>query len=63
MADAKMYAKEERRPKNPLNKQEGNLRDGEFWVDINDSQNNKSKLKQTVNELRSEVRNVKEDNE
>ena len=45
MADAKMYAKEERRPKNPLNKQEGNLRDGEFWVDLNDSQHNKYELK------------------
>ena len=31
MADAGMSAEEERHPK------EGNLRDGEFWVDLNES--------------------------
>ena len=62
MEDARMPAEEERRPKQPLN-EEGNLRDGEFWVDINESQDNKSELKKTVNELRYELRKVKEDNE
>ena len=47
-----MYAKEERHPDQPLNNEEGNLRDGEFWVDLNDSHDNKSELKKTVNELR-----------
>ena len=54
---------EEHHPKQPLNVEEGNIRDGEFWVDLNESQDNKSELKQTVNELRSELRKVKEDNE
>ena len=39
MEDAGMSAEEERRPKQPLN-EEGNLRDGEFWVDLNESQDN-----------------------
>ena len=46
----------------PLN-EEGNIRDGEFLVDLNESQDNKSKLKRTVDELRYELRKVKEDNE
>ena len=63
MVDAEMYEKEKFLPKNLLNKQEGNLRDGEFWVDINDNRDYKSELKRTVNELISELRKVKEDNE
>ena len=62
MAGAGMSAEEERRPKQPLN-EEGNMRDGVFWVDLNESQDNKSELKNIVNELRSELRKVKEDNE
>ena len=62
MADAGMSAEEEHRPEQPLN-EEGNIRDGEFRVDLNESQDNKSKLKRTVNELRYELRKVKEDNE
>ena len=34
-----------------------------MWVDLNDSQDNKSELKWIVKELRSELRKVKEDNE
>ena len=57
-----MSAKEERHPEQPLN-EEGNLRDVEFQVDLNESQDNKSKLKRIVNELRSKIRKVKEDNQ
>ena len=62
MVDARMSTEEERRLKQPLN-EEGNLRDGEFWVDLNKSRDNKSDLKRSVNELRFELRKVKEDNE
>ena len=41
MADAKMSAEEERHPTNHLNNEEGNLRDGEIWVDLNEIQDNK----------------------
>ena len=63
MADAWIPAEEERHPENPLIKEEGNLRDGEISVDLNDSQDNKSKLKWTVKELRSELKKIKEENE
>ena len=63
MAYAGMFAKEKCRLEQPLNNEEGNLRDGEFWVDLNESKDNKSELKRTVNELRFELRKVKEDNE
>ena len=46
-----MYAEEEHHPGQPLN-EEGNVRDGVFWVDLNESQDNKSKLKNVVNKLR-----------
>ena len=48
MADAEMYAEEEHHPENPLNHEEGNLSDGEIWVNLNDSQDNKLKLRRTV---------------
>ena len=41
----------------------GNLRDGELWVDLNESHDNKYELKRIVDELRSKLRKVKEDNE
>ena len=63
MVDTGMYAEEERHPKQPLNNEEGNLRDGEFWVYLNEIQDNKSELKRTVDELISGLRKVKEDNE
>ena len=63
MADAGMSVEKERRPEQPLNNEEGNIRDGDFQVDLNESQDNKSKLKRTLNELRHELRKVKEDNE
>ena len=33
MANEEMPADEECHPENPLNNEEGNLRDGEIWVD------------------------------
>ena len=49
MADAEMSIEEERHPENPLNNEEGNLRDGEIWVDLNESQDNKIELRRIVN--------------
>ena len=62
MADTRISTEEEHHPKQPLN-EEGNLRDGGFWVDLNEIQDNKYELKMTMNELRYELRKVKEDNE
>ena len=55
-----MLAEEEHHVKNPLNNEDGNLRDGEIWVDLNDSRDNKFELKWNVKELRSIMRKVKE---
>ena len=63
MTDVEMYAEKECHIEDTLNNQEGNLRDGEFWVDINDNQDNKYELKRTVNELTYELRKVNKDNE
>ena len=63
MADAEMSAEEEHHLENALNNEEGNLRDGEIWVDLNDSQDNKSESQRTVKELTSELRKFKEENE
>ena len=52
MVEVGMSAKEESRPINPINNEEGNLRDGEIWVNLNESQDNKSELQRTVKELR-----------
>ena len=58
-----MCAEEERHPKQPVNNEEGNIRDGEFQVYLNEIQDNKSELKRTMDELRSELIKVKKDNE
>ena len=63
MVDAGISTEEERHPEQPLNNEEGNIRNGELWEDLNDSQDNKYELKQNVNEVRSELRKVKVDNE
>ena len=62
MANAKMSAEEEHHPENPLNHEEGNLRDGKICVDLNNNQDNKSKLQRSVKELRSKLKKVKENN-
>ena len=49
MADMEMSAKEESRPKKPENTEEGNIRDGDIWVNLNEIGNNsQSKLLQTT---------------
>ena len=63
MADVGMFAEEESHPRNPVNNDEGNLRDGEIWVNLNETRNdNPSELLQTVKELRAELKRVKENN-
>ena len=34
-----MYAEEDLHPRNIVNNEEGNLREGEIWVNINESRN------------------------
>ena len=48
-----MSAEEESHPRDPVNNEEGNLGDGEIWVNINESRNNNTfELQQTVKELK-----------
>ena len=59
-----MVAKEESRLKDILNNEEGNIRYGKIWVNMNGTRNdNPSELLQTVKDLRVELKRVKEDNE
>ena len=51
-------AEEEFHSKNPLNNEEGNLRDGEIWVKLNKIHVNKSELQRAVKKLRLELRRV-----
>ena len=62
MEDAGISIEEERCLEQILN-EEVNLRYGEFWVYLNEIRDNKYELKRTVDELRSQLRKVKEDNE
>ena len=59
MADGEICAEEEHHPENNLNREEENIRDGEIWVDLNDSQDNKSALQINDKDLSSELRKVK----
>ena len=64
MTEVGMFAKEQYHPRNPINNEEGNVRDGEIWVNLNKSQNNYPyELQKTINELRSQLKRVREDNE
>ena len=63
MVDVGMFAEEEFHLENHLNNKEDNLRDGQIWVNLNESQDNKYELQRTVKELRSELKRVKDDNE
>ena len=46
------------------NNKEGNIGEGEIWVNMNESRNdNPSELLQTVKDLKDELKQVKEDNE
>ena len=48
MVDARMSVEEELHPKNTLNGEEVNLRDGEIQVNLNEIQDNKCELQRTV---------------
>ena len=51
-------------PRNLVNNEESNIREGEIWVNLNESQNdNPSKLQRIIKELRAEFKRVREDNE
>ena len=39
MADVGMFAEEESHPRNPVNNEESNIRDGEIQVNLNESRN------------------------
>ena len=54
-----MFAEEEHRSEQPLNNEEGNIRDGEFCVDLNEIWDNKYELKRIMDELRSKLRKIK----
>ena len=54
IADVGMSTEVESHPRNPVNNEEGILRDGEIWVNSNETRNNKaSKLQKIVKELRA----------
>ena len=52
MAYVGISAKEESHPRNPIHNEEGNIRDGEIWVNLNESRNdNPCELQKIVKEL------------
>ena len=64
MADVGMPAEHESHHKDPDNNEEGNIRDSEMWVNLNESRNdNPSELLQIVKYLKEKLKRVKEDNE
>ena len=53
MVDVGMSSEEESRHRNTVTNEEGNIRDGEIWVKLNESRNNNPpELQQTIKELR-----------
>ena len=48
MVEVGMSTEEESHPINPINNEEGNLRDGESQVNLNEIQDNKYELQRTV---------------
>ena len=64
IVDVGIPTKGKSHPKDPKNKEEGNNREGENWVNLNESKNdNPSELIQIVKYLKEELKWVKEDNE
>ena len=54
MEEVGMFAEEESHPRNPINNEEDDVRDGEKWVNLNEIRNdNLSELQRTIKELRS----------
>ena len=51
-------------PRNLMNNEDGILREGEIWVNLNESRNNNpSELQRIIKELRAGLKRVREDNE
>ena len=64
MEEVGMFAEEESHPRNPINNEEDNVRDGEISVNLNESEtNNPCELQRTVKDLRLELKWLREDNE
>ena len=62
--DVGMSVEGESHPKDLERNEEGNIRDDEIWVNLNESMNdNPSEFLQTVKDLKEELKRVKEDNE
>ena len=59
-----MFVEGESHPKYLEKNEEGNIRDGQIWVNFNESRNdNPSELLRTTKYLNEELKWVKEDNE
>ena len=64
MEEVGIFAKEESHPRYPINNEEDNVRDGEIWVNLNESEtNNPYELQKIVKDLRSKLKRVRADNE
>ena len=64
VVDVEMFTEEESCHEDPINNEQGNIRDGEIWVNLNESRNdNPFELLQTVKDIKEELKRVKEDNE
>ena len=63
MSDVEMSTEEENHLEKPLINEEGNFKDGQIQVKLNESEDNKYELQRTIKELTSNLRKVKEDNE
>ena len=64
MAKVGMSVEEQFHPRNHIKNEHGNRRDGEIWVNLNESQNNNPyEIQRTVKELRSDLKRVRDYNE
>ena len=64
MTDVGKFAKGESHPKDPENNEYSINREGEIWVNLNESRNdNPSELLQTVKYLKGKLKQVKEDSD
>ena len=64
MAKVEMSIEGESHPKEGENIEEGNIRDGDIWVNLNESMNdNQSEILHTINYLKVELQTIKQDYE
>ena len=62
MAKVEMSIEGESHPKERENIEEGNIRDGDIWVNLNESMNdNQSEILHTTNYLKVELQTIKQD--